>query len=62
MFVQGEQLSVSSLSVIEPEEALLVLSAHARIEYVPADPKVTEGEVIPTVFPFTRAEPVVENA
>jgi hypothetical protein len=41
-FVQPPQLLLSSLSVIDPDESALVLSAHARIEYVPEEAKVCE--------------------
>jgi hypothetical protein len=52
-FVQGEQLSISSLSMITPPPELFVLSAHARTEYVPVDGKlIVAGEVEVSELPF----------
>lgn len=42
--VQLEQLLLSSLSATEPDDALFCLSAQTRMEYVPADGNVTDGE------------------
>jgi len=60
-FVQGEQLLVSSDSGMTPEEAELLLSAHARTEYVPVVVNVTEGEVLVLLPPAGRAD-IVEEA
>ena len=59
--VHGLQLSPSFDSVITPPPTDEVLSAQARIEYVPAFEKVSEGEVeIAVLFPASAV--IVEEA